>query len=132
MQFLVASDGCLWKQRISFTTEELEIAVATHTGTPEQILNDENRNLPVSWDDEWSLHTWLGVGQMTSTLAAEHKAIFLEDGDEIPVVNRANGRHITSVKPAAGVVMPGILWECAARSVSRRWLLEDQVADGKS
>ena len=106
-----------WKQRISaFATEELEIAVSTHAGTPEKILDDESRNRPVRGDDQGSLHTRLGVGQMISTLAAEYKAIFFKDGDEIPVVNRTNGGHLVSVNPPAGFVVLGILWECAART----------------
>ena len=106
-----------WKQRISaFATEELEIAVSTHAGTPEKILDNESRNRPVRGDDQGSLHTRLGVGQMISTLAAEYKAIFFKDGDEIPVVNRTNGGHLVSVNPPAGFVVLGILWECAART----------------
>ena len=31
---------------------------------------------------------------MISTLAAEYKAIFFKDGDEIPVVNRTTGRYL--------------------------------------
>ena len=81
-----------WKQRISvFATEELEIAVSTHAGTPEKIFDDESRNRPVHGDDQRSLYTRLDVGQMISTLAAEYKAIFFKDGDEVPVVNRPKG-----------------------------------------
>ena len=31
---------------------------------------------------------------MIATLAAEDKAIFFKDGDEVPVVNRTNGGHL--------------------------------------
>ena len=107
-------------KRIStFATEALEIAVATHAGAPEKIFDDERRNRPVRWDDQRSLHTGLGVGQVISMLAAEHKAVLFKDGDEIPVVNRTNGGHLVSVKLLDGFVVLGILWECAARSVSR-------------
>ena len=78
----------------AFATEELEIAVATQAGTPEKILDDERRNRPVSWDDQGSLHTGLGVGQMISMLAAEHKALFFKDGDEVPVVQRTKAGHL--------------------------------------
>ena len=98
-----------WKQRISaFATEELEIAVSTHAGTPEKIFDDESRNRPVRGDDQGSRHTRLGVGQMISTLAAEYKAIFFKDGDEVPVVNRTNGGHLgrqVDAQPVEGYVL---------------------------
>ena len=78
----------------AFATEELEIAVATQAGTPEKILDDERRNRPVSWDDQGSLHTRLGVGQMISMLTAEHKALLFKDGDEVPVVQRTKAGHL--------------------------------------
>ena len=78
----------------AFATEELEIAVATQAGTPEKILDDERRNRPVSWDDQGSLHTGLGVGQMISMLAAEHKALLFKDGDEVPIVQRTKAGHL--------------------------------------
>ena len=78
----------------AFATEELEIAVATQAGTPEKIFDDERRNRPVSWDDQGALHTRLGVGQMISTLAAEHKALFFKDGNEVPVVQRTKAGHL--------------------------------------
>ena len=98
-----------WKQRISaFATEELEIAVSTHAGTPEKIFDDERRNRPVRGDDQGSRHTRLGVGQMISTLAAEDKAIFFKDGDEVPVVNRTKGGHLgrqVDDQPVEGYVL---------------------------
>ena len=100
----------------AFATEELEIAVSAHAGTPEKIFDDESRNRPVRGDDQGSLHTRLGVGQMIAPLAAEYKAILFKDGNEVPVVNRTKGRHLVSVNPPAGFVMLGILWDCAART----------------
>ena len=98
-----------WKQRISvFATEELEIAVSTHAGTPEKIFDDESRNRPVHGDDQRSLYTRLDVGQMISTLAAEYKAIFFKDGDEVPVVNRPKGGHLArqvDAQPVEGYVL---------------------------
>ena len=55
-----------------------------------------------------SRHTRLGVGQMISTLAAEDKAIFFKDGDEVPVVNRTNGGHLgrqVDAQPVEGYVL---------------------------
>ncbi len=100
-----------WKQRISaFATEELEIAVSIHAGTPEKIFDDERRNRPVRGDDQGSRHTRLGVGQMISTLAAEDKAIFFKDGEEVSVVNRTNGGHLgrqVDAQPIEGYVLRG-------------------------
>ena len=45
---------------------------------------------------------------MISTLAAEDKAIFFKDGDEVPVVNRTKGWHLArqvDAQPVEGYVL---------------------------
>ena len=67
--------------------KKLKVAVPTHAGTSEKILDDENGYSSVGRNNQGPFDPRFGVDEMVASLAGKSEAVSLEDGNKDLVVD---------------------------------------------
>ncbi|HEY3835535.1 MAG TPA: hypothetical protein VGL72_03145, partial [Bryobacteraceae bacterium] len=73
--------------------EQVEISLSADAGGAEQVLDNEDRNLPIHANNQWTSDACFNVDEVIAFGAVVRKTVVFQDADQVFVVHRPKSGH---------------------------------------